>query len=101
MNPSPRQLLLQGLAALRERHQRAQRRAAVHHVMPDDNWYDPGPVKPRQLDPNSRCPDCKTGPMFPPRSPVRAVLGQAAGWSDVRLHRGRRRQPGVTNQKWR
>jgi len=84
MNPSPRQLLLQGLAALRERHQRAQRRAAVHHVMPDDNWYDPGPVKPRQLDPNPRCPDCKTGPMFHPAHPfepcwVKLPGGQMCG----------------------
>jgi len=36
------------------------------------DWYDPGPVKPRRIDPNPRCEVCKSGdprgraPMFHP-----------------------------------
>lgn len=37
--------------------------------MPDDrrdDWFQAGEVKPRKHESNSRCPDCKTGPMFHP-----------------------------------
>ena len=29
-------------------------------------WHEPGPVEPREVEDNPRCPKCKTGPMFHP-----------------------------------
>jgi hypothetical protein len=32
--------------------------------MAEQGWYDAGEVKPRDIPPNPRCPDCQTGGMF-------------------------------------
>jgi hypothetical protein len=39
--------------------------------MAEQGWYDAGEIKPRDIAPNPRCPDCQTGGMFHPAHPGR------------------------------
>lgn len=47
--------------------------------MAEQGWFDAGTIKPRDLAPNPRCPDCQTAGMFHPSHPGRRC---GAGFGD-------------------
>jgi hypothetical protein len=39
--------------------------------MAEQHWFNAGEIKPRDISPNPRCPDCQTGGMKHPAHPGR------------------------------
>jgi hypothetical protein len=50
--------------------------------MPENGWYDAGKIRPRDIAPDPRCPDCKTGGMKHPAHPGRRCGVGFGGGSD-------------------